>query len=86
MIHACLAVLLGARLSDVFAQQALLLERQSRALRSLADLDAQERARAADAVSHWQVHWKNCLLLTRMVQYSVLIVMCVQTSEFCRSA
>jgi len=34
--------------------QALLLERQSRALLSLADLDAQERARAADAAARWQ--------------------------------
>ena len=36
------------------AAQELLLERQSRALRSLADLDAQERARAADAAARWQ--------------------------------
>ena len=51
-----LTVKMGARLSHAFAPQALLLQRQSRALRSLADLDAQERARAADAVSRWQVH------------------------------
>lgn len=47
----------------MYVPQAVLLERQSRALQSLADLDAQERARAADAVSRWQVHWMNSLLL-----------------------
>lgn len=62
-------MVLAARLSDTSALQALLLERQSRALQSLADLDAQERARAADAVSRWQVHRTNFCYFTGTHEY-----------------
>ena len=62
--------MLGARLNGRFAAQALLLERQSRALQSLAELDVQERGRAADAVSRWQVHWIILFILTGVFEYA----------------
>ncbi|KAK9826147.1 hypothetical protein WJX81_000426 [Elliptochloris bilobata] len=48
------AAAMQGSLQSIAENEALLLERQSRALRSLADLDAQERVRAADSVSRWQ--------------------------------